>query len=142
MPQLGESIAEATVVSLKVQPGDKVVADQEVIEVETNKAVMGVTTPCAGEIASITAQPKETYPVGAVLGYIEASEVDAAKFVKTTPEPPKEKMAAEIPGRRYSRGCVQAGPGGVRSTSFGGSVRGSPASRAHPSASALACAAS
>src|SRR5205814_7284377 len=99
MPQLGESMAEATIVAIKVQPGEKVVADQEIIEVETDKAVMGVTTPCAGEIASITAQPKETYPVGAVLGYVEASEVDAAKFAKTTPEPPKEKVAAEIPGR-------------------------------------------
>jgi pyruvate/2-oxoglutarate dehydrogenase complex dihydrolipoamide acyltransferase (E2) component len=99
MPQLGESIAEATVVTLKVQPGEKVVADQEVIEVETNKAVMGVTTPCAGEIVSITAEPKETYTVGAVLGYVEASEADAARFGKTTPEPPKQKVAEEIPGR-------------------------------------------
>ena len=48
MPQLGESMAEATIVSIKVQPGDKVSADQEIIEVETDKAVMGVTTPCAG----------------------------------------------------------------------------------------------
>ena len=80
MPQLGESIAEATIVSINVQPGEKVAADQEIIEVETNKAVMGVTTPCAGEIAKIDAQVKETYPIGAVLGYIEASEKDAARF--------------------------------------------------------------
>ena len=44
MPQLGESIAEATIVDIKVKPGDEVVTDQEIIEVETNKAVMGVTT--------------------------------------------------------------------------------------------------
>src|SRR5471030_942713 len=99
MPQLGESMAEATIVAIKVKPGEKVVADQEVIEVETNKAVMGVTTPCAGEIASLAAEPKETYAVGAVLGYIEASEADAAKFVKTVPEQPAEKMASEVPGR-------------------------------------------
>ena len=49
MPQLGESMAEATIVAIKVQPGDKVVADQEIIEVETDKAVMGVTTPCKGK---------------------------------------------------------------------------------------------
>ena len=78
MPQLGESIAEATIVSINVKPGEKVVADQEIMEVETNKAVMGVTTPCAGEIAKIDAQIKETYPIGAVLGYIEASAEDAA----------------------------------------------------------------
>src|SRR5207237_3986952 len=78
MPQLGESIAEATIVDIKVKPGDEVVADQEIIDVETNKAVMGVTTPCKGKIDKITAQLKETYPIGSVLGYVEASEADAA----------------------------------------------------------------
>jgi pyruvate/2-oxoglutarate dehydrogenase complex dihydrolipoamide acyltransferase (E2) component len=101
MPQLGESIAEATIVSIKVQPGEKVAADQEIIEVETNKAVMGVTTPCAGDVARIDAQLKETYPIGAVLGYIEASEKDAERFQKTTPAPPEIQRATteEIPGR-------------------------------------------
>ncbi len=82
MPQLGESMAEATIVAIKVQPGDKVAADQEIIEVETDKAVMGVTTPCPGEIAKIDAEVKRVYAVGAVLGYVEASEADAARFVK------------------------------------------------------------
>ncbi len=100
MPQLGESIAEATIVTIKVQPGEKVAADQEIIEVETNKAVMGVTTPCAGEIAKIDAQVKETYPIGAILGYIEASEKDAARFQKTAPPPQVQRaVAEEIPGR-------------------------------------------
>jgi pyruvate/2-oxoglutarate dehydrogenase complex dihydrolipoamide acyltransferase (E2) component len=99
MPQLGESIAEATVVALKVKPGDKVVADQEIIEVETNKAVMSVTTPCAGEIKTIIAEVRGTYPIGTVLGYVEGSEQDAAKFAKITPKPPAESVAAEVPGR-------------------------------------------
>ena len=100
MPQLGESIAEATIVSIKVKPGEKVSADQEIIEVETNKAVMGVTTPCAGEIAKIDAQVKETYPIGAVLGYIEASEKDASRFAKQAPPPEMQReMTEEIPGR-------------------------------------------
>ena len=99
MPQLGESIAEATIVSINVKPGEKVVADQEIMEVETNKAVMGVTTPCAGEVAKIDAQVKETYPIGAVLGYIEASEEDAARFAKQAPPEPQGQVAAEIPGR-------------------------------------------
>src|SRR5512144_3268707 len=59
MPQLGESIAEATIVDIKVKPGDQVVDDQEIIDVETNKAVMGVTTPCKGKIDKITVQVKE-----------------------------------------------------------------------------------
>jgi pyruvate/2-oxoglutarate dehydrogenase complex dihydrolipoamide acyltransferase (E2) component len=99
MPQLGESIAEATIVDIKVKPGDEVADDQEIIEVETNKAVMGVTTPCKGKIAKVSVQLKETYPVGAVLGYVEASETDAARFAKQAPTPPQREVAEEIPAR-------------------------------------------
>jgi pyruvate/2-oxoglutarate dehydrogenase complex dihydrolipoamide acyltransferase (E2) component len=102
MPQLGESIAEATIVDIKVKPGDEVAEDQEIIDVETNKAVMGVTTPCKGKIDKISVQLKETYPVGAVLGYVEASEQDAARFAKNRPPPPpqtEEEVAEEIPAR-------------------------------------------
>jgi pyruvate/2-oxoglutarate dehydrogenase complex dihydrolipoamide acyltransferase (E2) component len=80
MPQLGESIAEATVVRLTVKVGDQVESDQEVIEVETNKAVMSVTTPCDGIVDSFKAEVNETYPVGNVLGYIEASVEDAERL--------------------------------------------------------------
>src|SRR5947209_17234996 len=100
MPQLGESMAEATIVSIKVKPGDKVSADQEIIEVETDKAVMGVTTPCAGEIAKINAEVKGTYAVGTVLGYVEASQADAARFQKRAPDQPAGEVAKEIPGRQ------------------------------------------
>jgi len=86
MPQLGESIAEATVVRLTVKVGDQIETDQEVIEVETNKAVMSVTTPCKGLIESLTAEVNETYPVGSTLGYIEASAEDAERF--NAPAPP------------------------------------------------------
>ena len=100
MPQLGESMAEATIVTIHVKPGDQVKADQEIIEVETDKAVMGVTTPCAGEIAKIDAEVKGTYVVGAVLGYVEASEADAARLVKNAPEQPQGSVDKEVPGRQ------------------------------------------
>ena len=100
MPQLGESMAEATIVAIKVKPGDKVSADQEIIEVETDKAVMGVTTPCAGEVAKIEAEVKGTYAVGTVLGYVEASEADAGRFQKRAPQQPQGEVAKEIPGRQ------------------------------------------
>src|SRR6201995_176197 len=80
MPQLGESIAEATVVRLTAQVGDRIENDQEVIEVETNKAVMSVTTPCEGLLVSLTAEVNETYPVGSTLGYIDASVEDAERL--------------------------------------------------------------
>ena len=82
MPQLGESIAEATVVQLTAKVGERVNTDQEVIEVETNKAVMSVITPCQGVIESFSAEVNETYPVGSTLGYIEASEEDAERLAQ------------------------------------------------------------
>jgi pyruvate/2-oxoglutarate dehydrogenase complex dihydrolipoamide acyltransferase (E2) component len=83
MPQLGESIAEATIVRLTATVGDQIENDQEVIEVETNKAVMSVTTPCKGILESFTAEVNETYDVGSILGYIEASAEDAARLNST-----------------------------------------------------------
>jgi len=80
MPQLGESIAEATIVRFCVEVGDTVETDQEIIEVETNKAVMGVTTPCAGKIEGFSASVSEAYPIGTVLGYVEASVEDAERL--------------------------------------------------------------
>src|SRR6266404_272579 len=80
MPQLGESIAEATVINLLVKVGDKVNADQDVIEVETNKATMNVASPCAGRVDKWLVNLNESYPVGAVLGYLEAGADDAARL--------------------------------------------------------------
>jgi pyruvate/2-oxoglutarate dehydrogenase complex dihydrolipoamide acyltransferase (E2) component len=79
MPQLGESIAEATVVRLYVRAGDSVFADQEVIEVETNKAVMGVTTLCSGVVADLRATEGVSYPVGSMLGILEVTEEEVIR---------------------------------------------------------------
>lgn len=80
MPQLGESIAEATIVSFLVKPGDQVEADQDIIEVETNKANMNLASPCRGRVARFTAKLNESYPVGAALGQIEATEEEAVRL--------------------------------------------------------------
>jgi pyruvate/2-oxoglutarate dehydrogenase complex dihydrolipoamide acyltransferase (E2) component len=87
MPQLGESIAEATVVSLLVKVGDTVKADQDVLEVETNKATMNVASPCRGRVQKLLVQLNESYPVGAVLGFLEASQEDAARLGLDTLSP-------------------------------------------------------
>jgi len=80
MPQLGESIAEATIVNLLVKVGDQVRTDQDIIEVETNKAAMNVAAPCPGRVEKFLITINESYPVGAVLGYLEASAEDAARL--------------------------------------------------------------
>ena len=94
MPQLGESIAEATVVNLLIKVGDKVNADQDVFEVETNKATMNVTSPCTGTVEKLLVDLNESYPVGAVLGYLEASAEDAARLGLDIAAPTDRKAGA------------------------------------------------
>ncbi len=77
MPQLGESIAEATIVRVLITPQATVSAGQEIFEVETNKAVMTVTAPCDGKVGDVTAQVGTSYAVGATLGSLNISDEDA-----------------------------------------------------------------
>jgi pyruvate/2-oxoglutarate dehydrogenase complex dihydrolipoamide acyltransferase (E2) component len=86
MPQLGESIAEATIVSFLVKPGETVEADQDLIEVETNKATMNVASPCRGRIEQFLARLNESYPVGATLGHLEASPEEVARLGLDSPQ--------------------------------------------------------
>lgn len=107
MPQLGESIAEATVINFLVREGDAVTADQDIIEVETNKAMMNVTSPCTGRVGRLTAKLQESYPVGATLGFLEATAEDAARLGLDLPVPaapggeeaPRHSTAEEPPRR-------------------------------------------
>lgn len=80
MPQLGESIAEATVKEIKIEVGQTVKTDEEVLEVETEKAMMEVTTPCPGKIVEVLAEVDVSYPVGSTLGYLEVDESTADKI--------------------------------------------------------------
>jgi len=80
MPQLGESIAEATVVNLLVKVGDQIQANQDLMEVETSKATMTVAAPCPGQLASLEVQVGVSYPVGATLGYLKTSQEDTVRY--------------------------------------------------------------
>src|SRR5258706_3391681 len=80
MPQLGESIAEATVMNFLVKVGDKVTTHQDVLEVETNKATMNVAAPCPGRVQKFLVNLNESYPVGATLGYLEVTKEDADRL--------------------------------------------------------------
>ena len=137
MPQLGESIAEATIMQLLVQPGDTVQADQEVFEVETNKAVMGVTTVCGGTIVSLDVSTGETVPVGAIMGIIEATEEEIERSGATplgegtapapVEAPAAEKNAAQDGAHFRTEGEFREGvPGGGRRKVLGEGGRGLP----------------
>jgi len=96
MPQLGESIAEATIVRLPFASGDDVEGDIEVLEVETQKATMGVTSPCRGKVAEWSVEIGKSYPVGATLGWLEVSSDDATRLgldqPSSAPLPPPEEQ--------------------------------------------------
>lgn len=92
MPQLGESIAEATVINFLVPPGGDIGLDQDIIEVETSKATMTVASPCSGRVQSYLAKLNESYPVGAVLGYLEVTQEEAARAGLDAPAPAEEQL--------------------------------------------------
>jgi pyruvate/2-oxoglutarate dehydrogenase complex dihydrolipoamide acyltransferase (E2) component len=105
MPQLGESIAEATVVRLLVQVGDEVEADQDVFEVETNKATMTVSTPCPGRVQKVLVKVDESYVVGAVLGYLDVTPETVARMGLQTPPTPcgETESSPGVRGRQSAR---------------------------------------
>jgi pyruvate/2-oxoglutarate dehydrogenase complex dihydrolipoamide acyltransferase (E2) component len=80
MPQLGESIAEATIVRVLVKPGETIEADQDVFEVETNKATMNVSAPCPGRVDKLLVKLEESYAVGAVLAYLEVTAEEVKRL--------------------------------------------------------------
>src|SRR3954471_5336591 len=92
MPQLGESIAEAKVVNVLVKVGDKVEADQDLLEVETNKATMNVASPCAGKVQKLLVQLNESYAVGTPLGFLEVSKADAVRLGLDQLQPAPHQM--------------------------------------------------
>jgi pyruvate/2-oxoglutarate dehydrogenase complex dihydrolipoamide acyltransferase (E2) component len=110
MPQLGESIAEATIKAVNIKEGDSVTADQEIIEVETEKAVMEVTSPCEGRVAEISANINISYPVGTVLGYLEISEEEANRIgqVETDPDSSSNTETAQQGKETSPRNNTQA----------------------------------
>jgi pyruvate/2-oxoglutarate dehydrogenase complex dihydrolipoamide acyltransferase (E2) component len=119
MPQLGESIAEATIIHLLVKVGDRVEAGQDIIEVETNKATMNVAAPSAGRVGRLHVVLNESYPVGAVLGYLDVTDEEARRFGLDTPAPALEPEPHDV----HENGAVPEPP---RKSAVEPTVRGLP----------------
>jgi 2-oxoglutarate dehydrogenase E2 component (dihydrolipoamide succinyltransferase) len=78
VPQLGESVTEATIGKWFKAQGDAVKVDEPLVELETDKVTVEVPAPAGGVLASIAAQPGQTVNVGALLGAIEEGATGAA----------------------------------------------------------------
>lgn len=71
MPQLGESIAEGTVVKWLIAPGGAVERDQPLLEVETDKVALEIPSPATGVLTDILVREGETVPVGTLLARLD-----------------------------------------------------------------------
>jgi 2-oxoglutarate dehydrogenase E2 component (dihydrolipoamide succinyltransferase)/2-oxoisovalerate dehydrogenase E2 component (dihydrolipoyl transacylase) len=72
MPQLGESIAEGTIIKWLIAPGGHVEKDQSLLEVETDKVSLEIPSPTSGFLTEVLVQAGQTVPVGALLARVEA----------------------------------------------------------------------
>ncbi|PZS34438.1 MAG: hypothetical protein DLM61_03660 [Pseudonocardiales bacterium] len=75
LPDVGEGLDEARVVRWLAAPGDMVVADQPIAEIETAKAVVEIPVPVGGKVLTLGAAEGDTLAVGAVLATIELDDV-------------------------------------------------------------------
>ena len=73
MPQLGESIAEGTVVKWLVPVGGAIQKDESLLEVETEKVTLEIPSPATGLLNEIVVHEGETVPVGTLLARIESA---------------------------------------------------------------------
>ena len=96
-PEMGDSVAEGTVLEWRVKPGDAVAVDDPLVEISTDKVDAEVPSPVAGTIAEILVQADETVPVGSVLCRIAAGAGAANGPVQPSAEPTETKPAAGAP---------------------------------------------
>jgi 2-oxoglutarate dehydrogenase E2 component (dihydrolipoamide succinyltransferase) len=98
MPQMGESIAEGTIVRWIKKVGDKVDRDEPLFEISTDKVDAEIPSPAAGVVSEIRVKEGETVPVNSVVAVIGsgASAADAAPApAAKAPEPPKPSPQAD-----------------------------------------------
>ena len=89
LPDVGEGLSEGEIVHWHVGAGDAVKADQVIVDVQTDKAVVEIPAPVSGTVKSLGGQVGAMLPVGAMLAVIET---DAAP-----PPPAREDSAAPAP---------------------------------------------
>ena len=108
LPDVGEGLTEADIVRWHVKPGDTVVVNQIIVEIETAKAVVELPSPYAGTVASLLVPEGQTADVGTPI-----ISVDTSPAVGDTGGPAEAKP---LDGR-----CAAGGSGAARDQRDGGS---------------------
>src|SRR5512136_336094 len=105
VPQLSESVAEATLLQWKKKPGDAVVVDEILIEIETDKVVLEVPAPAGGVLGQIIKADGATVVSGEVIATLDtegkaaaASAAAPATKPAATPPPVAAPAAATAGG--------------------------------------------
>ncbi|HNI72058.1 MAG TPA: 2-oxoglutarate dehydrogenase complex dihydrolipoyllysine-residue succinyltransferase [Accumulibacter sp.] len=97
VPQLSESVAEATLVSWHKKAGEAVVRDENLIDIETDKVVLELPAPDGGVLVEIVKGDGDTVVSGEVIARIDTAAqagTVAAPAVKAAPPAPKAEAAA------------------------------------------------
>lgn len=94
MPQMGESVAEGTILNWLIKEGDIVLRDQPIVEISTDKVDTEIPSPASGRIKKILHAKGETVKVGTQIAVIE-EEAGAAIAPGPTPTPTVEKKVEE-----------------------------------------------
>jgi pyruvate dehydrogenase E2 component (dihydrolipoamide acetyltransferase) len=116
LPDVGEGLTEADIVSWHVKPGDTVTINQVIVEIETAKAVVELPSPYAGTVASLLVSEGQTVDVGVPIITIdvpvagEAAAADAAP-AKAEPEAEAQPPAAAATPAPPARQPVLVGYG-------------------------------
>ena len=88
VPQLSESVAEATLLQWKKKPGEAVALDEILVEIETDKVVLEVPAPAAGVLAELVKQDGETCVAEEVIAKIDTEAAAAASPAAARPAAP------------------------------------------------------
>ncbi len=108
LPDLGEGLQEAEIVTWHVSAGDHVMVDQPLVSVETDKAVVEVPSPFRGRVAELFGQEGDLIKVGAPLvGFEEASGADTGTVVGEI-KAAEERAEEATPGDERAAAAVGA----------------------------------
>ncbi len=97
VPQLSESVAEATLLQWKKRPGEKVEIDEILIEIETDKVVLEVPAPSAGVLAQLIRNDGDTVVAEELIAKIDTEGVEATSPLEVKPVPAAQPAAGATP---------------------------------------------
>jgi pyruvate dehydrogenase E2 component (dihydrolipoamide acetyltransferase) len=98
LPELGEGIESGDVVNVLVAAGDRVVLEQPLIELETDKAVIEVPAPVDGVVQTMHVQAGDKATVGQLIVTFETEVSEASATGESAPEPTPASQSEREPG--------------------------------------------